>query len=68
MGFFIYLTFFIHPFWYKDVEEPNEKKRFSIMYQRTKILKMGSPKIELANYTKWKPKTISLYTMLCLIR
>jgi hypothetical protein len=45
----------------KNVKEPNEKKRFSIIYQKTKVQKVGSPKNELA-----KPKTISLSSMSCL--
>jgi len=44
----------------KNVKEPNEKKRFSIIYQRTKVHKLGSPKNDkvgknLTNYIKWKP-------------
>jgi hypothetical protein len=50
----------------KNAKKPNEKNRFFIIYQRTKFLKVGSPKNELANYIKWKLKTISLSTMLCL--
>jgi hypothetical protein len=50
----------------KNAKKPNEKKRFFIKYQRNKVQKMGSPKTKLANYIKWKPKTISLSTMLCL--
>ncbi len=50
----------------KNVKKPNEKKRFSIIYQKTKVQKVGNPKNELVNYIKWKPKTISLSTMLCL--
>jgi hypothetical protein len=34
----------------KDAKKPSEKKRFSIIYQRTKVQKVGSPKNELANY------------------
>ncbi len=30
----------------KNAKEPNEKKRFSIIYQRIKVQKMGSPKNE----------------------
>ncbi len=30
----------------KNVEEFNEKKRFSIIYQKTKVQKLGSPKNE----------------------
>ncbi len=41
-------------------KEPNEKKRFSIIYQRTKVQKLGNLKNErveknLVNYIKWKP-------------
>ncbi len=50
----------------KNVKEPNEKKRLFIMYQKTKVQKVGSPKNEIVNYIKWKPKTISLFIMLCL--
>jgi hypothetical protein len=32
--------------WIKNVKEPNEKKRFSIVYQRTKVQKLGIPKNE----------------------
>jgi hypothetical protein len=35
----------------KNAKEPNEKKRFSIIYQRTKVQKMGSPKNEKVNKT-----------------
>jgi hypothetical protein len=28
----------------KNAKEPNEKKRFFIIYQRTKIHKLGGPK------------------------
>jgi len=28
----------------KNAKEPNEKRRFSIIYQRTKVQKMCSPK------------------------
>jgi hypothetical protein len=28
----------------KNVKEPNEKRRFFIVYEKTKVLKMGSPK------------------------
>jgi hypothetical protein len=43
----------------KNAKEPNEKKGFSIIYQRTKIQKMGSLKNEgvekkIVNYMKWK--------------
>jgi hypothetical protein len=50
----------------KNVKKPNEKTRFSIIYQRAKVQQVGSPKNELVSYTKWKPKTISLFTMSCL--
>ncbi len=30
----------------KIVKEPNEKKRFSIIYQKTKVQKLGSPKMK----------------------
>jgi len=50
-----------------NAKEPNEKNKLCIIYQRTKIQKVGSPKNELTNYIKWKPKTISLSTMSCLI-
>jgi len=44
----------------KIAKEPNEKERFSIIYQRTKVQKLGSLKTEraeknLTNYIKWKP-------------
>jgi len=39
----------------KNAKKPN-KKKFSIIYQRTKVQKVGSPKNELDNYIKWKPK------------
>jgi len=44
----------------KIAKEPNEKKKFSIIYQKTKVQKLGSPKNEkaeknLANNIKWKP-------------
>jgi len=29
----------------KNAKEPNEKKRFSIIYQRTKVQKLNSPKL-----------------------
>jgi len=53
----------------KNVKEPNEKK---VLYQSTKVQKLGSPKNEraeknLANCIKWKPQTISLSIILCLI-
>jgi hypothetical protein len=35
----------------KNVKEPNEKKRFSIIYQRTKVQKLGSPKTDKAENT-----------------
>ncbi len=35
----------------KNAREPNEKKRFSIIYQRTKVQKLGSPKNERAKKT-----------------
>jgi hypothetical protein len=35
----------------KNVKEPNEKKRFSIVYQKTKVLKTGSPKNEKVKKT-----------------
>jgi hypothetical protein len=38
---------------------------FSILYQRTKVQKVGSPKHDLVNYIKWKFKTISLSIMSC---
>jgi hypothetical protein len=28
--------------WIKNVKKPNEKKRFFIVYQRTKVQKMGN--------------------------
>ncbi len=30
----------------KNAKKPNEKTRFSIVYQRTKVQKLGSPKNE----------------------
>jgi hypothetical protein len=30
----------------KNAKEPNEKKEFFIIYEKTKVLKMGSPKNE----------------------
>jgi hypothetical protein len=30
----------------KNAKKPNEKKRFFIVYQRTKVQKVGSPKNE----------------------
>jgi ABC-type uncharacterized transport system YnjBCD substrate-binding protein len=50
-----------------NAEKPNEKNKFCIIYQRIKIQKVGSSKNDLTNYIKWKPKTISLSTMSCLI-
>ncbi len=50
----------------KNAKKLNEKKKFFITYQRTKVQKVGSSKNELANYIKWKLKTISLSTMSCL--
>jgi hypothetical protein len=44
------------------------KKKVLIIYQRTKVQKVGSPKNEVINYIKWKLKIISLFTMMCLIR
>ncbi len=35
----------------KNVKKPNEKKRFSIIYQRTKVQKLGSPKNDRAEKT-----------------
>jgi hypothetical protein len=35
----------------KIVKKPNEKKRFSIIYQRTKVQKLGSPKSERVEKT-----------------
>jgi hypothetical protein len=52
----------------KNVKKTNEKKIKFIIYWRTKVQKVGSPKNELVNYIKWKPKTISLSTMSCLVR
>jgi hypothetical protein len=52
----------------KNVKKTNEKKRFFIIYQKTKVQKVVSPKHEPANHIKWKPKTISLSTMSCLVR
>jgi len=49
-----------------NAKKPNEKKRFSIICQRTKVQKVDSPKNEVINYIKWKPKTISLSIMACL--
>jgi len=44
----------------KNAKNPNEKKRFFIIYQRTKIHELGSPKNDkaeknLTNYIKRKP-------------
>jgi len=44
------------------------KRGFSIIYQRTKVQKVGSLKNDLVNYIKWKSKTISLSTMSCWTR
>jgi len=30
----------------KNANKPNEKKRFSLIYQRTKVQKVGTPKNE----------------------
>ncbi len=35
----------------KNVKEPNEKKGFFILYQRTKVQKLGSSKNEMAKQT-----------------
>ncbi len=35
----------------KIVKEPNEKKKFFIIYQRTKVKKLGSPKNKKAKKT-----------------
>ncbi len=35
----------------KNVKEPNEKKKFSIIYQRTKVQKLSSPKNERVEKT-----------------
>jgi hypothetical protein len=51
----------------KNVKKSNGKKRFFTKYQKTKVQKTSSLKNELANYIKWKLKTISLSTMSCLI-
>jgi hypothetical protein len=32
--------------WIKNAKEPNEKKMFIIIYQRTKVQKLGSSKNE----------------------
>jgi hypothetical protein len=37
---------------WKFVKEPNEKKRFSITYQRTNVQKLGSPKKKKAEKTQ----------------
>jgi hypothetical protein len=50
----------------KMLKNPMKKKMVFYKYQRTKVQKVGSPKNELINYIKWKPKTISLSTMSCL--
>ncbi len=40
----------------KIAKKPNETKRFSIIYQKTKVQKLGSPKNEKAEKNiKWKP-------------
>jgi len=36
----------------KNVKEPNEKTGFSIVYQRTNVQKLGSPKNEKVEKTK----------------
>jgi hypothetical protein len=36
---------------WKITKEPNEKKRFSITYQRTEVQKLGSPKTKRAEKT-----------------
>ncbi len=36
----------------KNAKEHNIKKRFSIIYQRTKVQKLGSPKNEKAEETQ----------------
>jgi hypothetical protein len=51
----------------KMLKNPMKKMVF-YKYQRTKVQKVGSPKNELINYIKWKPKTISLSIMSCLTR
>ncbi len=35
----------------KIAKKPNEKKRFSIIYQRTKVQKLGTPKNEKVKKT-----------------
>jgi hypothetical protein len=45
---------------WKIAKEPNEKKRLSITYHRTKVQKLDNPKNKKAwknlnNYIKWKP-------------
>jgi len=35
----------------KIAKKPNEKKRFFIIYQRTKVLKLGNPKNKRAEKT-----------------
>jgi hypothetical protein len=45
----------------KNAKKPNEKKK--VLYQRTKVQKLGSPKIKglknLINYIKWKLETLN---------
>jgi hypothetical protein len=36
---------------WKIATKPNEKKRFSITYQRTKVQKLGSEKIKMVEKT-----------------
>ncbi len=45
----------------KLLKKPNEKKRLSIIYQRTKVQKLGSPKNERAKktYLIYKMKTLN---------
>ncbi len=50
----------------KMLKNPMEQNKFSIIYQKTKVQKLSSPKNELTNHIKWKLKTISLSTMSCL--
>jgi hypothetical protein len=38
---------------WKITKEPNEKKRFSITYHRTKVQKLGSPKIKGLKKPNW---------------
>jgi hypothetical protein len=35
----------------KNAKKPNEKKRFFVIYQRTKVQKLGSPKNERVKKT-----------------